>query len=253
MSRAPVSGTPRGIGALAVSLAFCGGWGLACRAEPPQSDGSIGKAPGPANIRFADVATCVPVSKQIPVKCPGPTCARNVIAPSEPDGIGVDTGRCTLDAVFTRGSVIVVKGQPDVAVHLGRSSAPTGVARVETRKDGVMVVVGFVNGLPPNTEKRCLARCASQDCSVGQSCPGGGKCSVASGQKRGWCFVSRCIAGGIALLDLSSGGDLGGTGGCNLVSNLSMLRFSRYDKVAGTVDVDAVEALPGSFKARTKK
>jgi len=221
-----------------------------CRANFPVGFDGGTLPPRPQNPRFGDIATCLPPLPQLPTPtCPGPNCPNNVVAPNEPDGAGVDLAACTLDVVFSRGTIITpeivvdggVGGLPDVVFHLGASVG--GSARIEGSQSGAgtFVALGFINaptGIP--TDPRCVARCADRTCSPGnEACADGSTCPPA-----GYCFTSACKARGLAVLDLSAAA---GSSGCNTLDNLNHVRLSHFTG-PGSVSIDAVEALARAFR-----
>lgn len=223
---------------------------VACTAEPPGGTGNPPPVPS-TDPRFGDYPQCSPPALGALTGCgqPGHVCANDVAQQGEPEGSYVDVAACTLDLSFTRGTIVTQRNRIDLIVHLGPQIS--GLARVEASEDGEhYAVVGFINNTPANTDPRCLGRCASGRCQVGQLCGDGQPCwqepaLAGAGTSEGYCLLSACRPGAMVLFDLSADDQ---AGGCNTVYDVHHVRISQYVAAGGSVTVDAVEATVGSFQ-----
>ncbi|MCK5797512.1 MAG: hypothetical protein KAI47_10035 [Deltaproteobacteria bacterium] len=204
--------------------------------------------PSVAPARFADVATCISThAGEAPPACPGPSCAENATSANEPDSAEIDLARCTLDLIFTRGTVYTPEilvggdgGRPDLVVHLG--AQVHGSARIEASNDGVhYTLVGFINAPPiaGGAESRCIARCVDRRCTGQERCADGHLCDA-----DGFCYQATCKAGGEAVIDLSAGVN---SAGCDSIAQVHHLRLSHFRNQATGVSIDAIEALARAF------
>lgn len=127
-----------------------------------------------------------------------------------------------LDLYFTNGTVVAVAGGPSLALHVGRFESQPSV-RVEASSDGAQYLdIGFLNA-SASVDARCLATRVE----------------------------------GRFLLDLAAGSSgAAGAGGCRVMPQVTALRLSTVagatapgNAGGGTLEIDAVEALEGAFRA----
>lgn len=221
---------------------------FACSTDFPASPNGSSLPSRTGDPHFGDIALCATTSAQTPTTCPGEACAQNVMAEIEPDQQSVVLDQCTLEFIFNRGTVVSSPaGQDDLVIHLGSATSISASARVEASFDGLSgsyKVLGFIN--PPATlpvDSRCIAKCAEKKCTTGEICGDGSNCS-----SEGYCIVSRCGPNSLAIFDLAAGAQ---SSGCNEISNLHHLKLSHFDG-SGTISVDAIEALPKSYRLATE-
>jgi hypothetical protein len=236
-------------------------FGSGCQADFPAGFDAGNLPPAPTSPLFGDIASCLDESTgSVVFDCVSSNvCPPNVLGQNEPDQKQVNIEHCTLDFVFTRGTLLSRPRRIDLVVHLG--DTVRGTTRVEGSKDGVNYkVVGFLNALPPGfqTNSRCLMACADKACSSGETCPDGKPCwlppidpaNPLEQPKSGWCVLDACKPKSLALIDLSAGDESDGSG-CNTMFDVQHIRFSEYTDNAGTqgaVTIDAIEAMVDSFQ-----
>jgi hypothetical protein len=180
------------------------------------SSGCTAEPPVPAPVppppvaagRFATVATC---------GCMSGTCEVGDAAQAQgaPDGQYVDLSYCeTLDLTFTGGTITPVVDEPDLALHTGLLASGLWV---EMSNDGIAYVLGAVVDLAGSyvPEKQIIV----EDQCKAETVPS--------------------THGRRALLHLDR---------CHTVANIRYVRVTRTNTLDTSLQIDAVEALEGSFE-----